>query len=84
MIEGWIQDLGMFLIISYTESDLNILEDSLLHLFLPLGIIFLLRLNSQNLKISASKAYIIDKLQGLTYERLLSPLCPCCLNTIEK
>ena len=33
---------------------------------------------SKNIFKSASKAYLIDKLQGFTCERLL---CPCCLNT---
>ena len=48
--EVLIQDLELLLIILYPESD-NILEDSLLYPFLPLGIIFLLRLKSPNLKI---------------------------------
>ena len=41
----------MLMVILYPEPDLNFLEDSLLYLFLPHGLIFLLKLSSLNLKI---------------------------------
>ena len=75
--EGCIQDLGMLLIILYPESVLSILEDFLLYLFLPLGIISCVEIKqseSKNIFKSASKAYLIDELQGFTCERLLCPV----------
>ena len=58
--KGWIQDLAMLLIILYPESDLNIFEDSLLYLFLPLEIIFLLIYQSPYLKIFVKPILLIN------------------------